>query len=337
MGSYSVYTSERGVMASSAPTIVRTEHKFGDYLSKPDLARFELPRKTSRPLIVNKTYGTDKIDKNRENCDTVEYRNVFPKMKQNKYERRKMVGSNKKDVRNINDIIASDNQNLTQIDTTQPSSTTEASKTYNDKTTQWTYHHQNENVPLKMPDVNPHDATIDKFHRTPQEIQTNLHQENDEEMDEKMRNLERDIELEQQQMMNRLYNNPSTFDSSFVSVGLMPVMVHNPAGGYYIVHLPIHPPPPPPQYLPDSLYSTSSCCYPVSHSSTSSSISRLSSDEGFVDDNESNDDAISLVESFEDKLEISEEESDEDDELNRLEIEKDEELNRLVLSIIDED
>merc|ERR1712243_433362 len=126
--------------------------------------------------------------------------------------------------------------------------------------------------------------------------------------------------------MNRLYNNPSTFDSSFVSVGLMPVMVHNPAGGYYIVHLPIHPPPPPPQYHPDSIYSTSS-----------SSCSRLSSDEGFVDDNESNDDAISLVESFEDKLEISEEESDEDDDLNRLDIEQDEELNRLVLSIIDDD
>jgi len=324
-------------MTSSAPTIVRTEHKFGDYLSKPDMARFELPRKTSRPLIVNKSYGMEKIDKNRENSEYEEHRNVFPKMKQNKYERRKMVGSNKKDVRNINDIIASDNQNLTQIDTTQPSSTNE-SKSSDDKTTQWTYHHQNENVPSKMSDMNPHDAIIDKFHRTPQEIQTNRHQENDEEMDEKMRNLERDIELEQQQMMNRLYNNPSTFDSSFVSVGLMPVMVHNPAGGYYIVHLPIHPPPPPPQYHPDSIYSTSSsCCYPVSHSSTSSSISRLSSDEGFVDDNESNDDAISLVESFEDKLEISEEESDEDDELNRLDIEKDEELNRLVLSIIDED
>lgn len=324
-------------MTSSAPTIVRTEHKFGDYLSKPDMARFELPRKTSRPLIVNKSYGMEKIDKNRENSEYEEHRNVFPKMKQNKYERRKMVGSNKKDVRNINDIIASDNQNLTQIDTTQSSSTNE-SKSSDDKTTQWTYHNQNENVPSKMSDMNPHDAIIDKFHRTPQEKQTNPHQENDEEMDEKMRSLERDIELEQQQMMNRLYNNPSTFDSSFVSVGLMPVMVHNPAGGYYIVHLPIHPPPPPPQYHPDSIYSTSSsCCYPVSHSSTSSSISRLSSDEGFVDDNESNDDAISLVESFEDKLEISEEESDEDDDLNRLDIEQDEELNRLVLSIIDDD
>merc|ERR1711955_98753 len=212
------------------------------------------------------------------------------------------------------------------------------SKSSDDKTTQWTYHNQHENVPLKMSDVNPHDAIIDKFHRTPQEKQTNCHQENDEEMDEKVKNIERDIELEQQQMMNRLYNNPSTFDSSFVSVGLMPVMVHNPAGGYYIVHLPIHPPPPPPQYHPDSIYSTSSsCCYPVSHSSTYSSISRLSSDEGFVDDNESNDDAISLVESFEDKLEISEEESDEDDDLNRLDIEQDEELNRLVLSIIDDD
>jgi len=333
MGSYSRYV--RGVMASSAPTIVRTEHKFGDYLSKPDLARFELPRKTSRPLIVNKTYGKENIEKNKESGDLVEQRNVFPKMKQNKYERRKMVGSNKKDVRNINDIIASDNQHLTQMDTNQPS-ITETSQPAEENTNQWT-HNQNTNVlPSKTSDVNPHDA-IDKFHPEPlKEMQPNRHQENDEEMNDKMRSLERDIELEQQQMMNRLYNNPSTFDSSFVSVGLMPVMVHNPAGGYYIVHLPIHPPPPPPQYLPDSIYSTSSC-YPVSHSSTASSISGFSSDEGFVDDNESNDDAVSLVESFEDKLEISEEECDEDDELNRLDIERDEELNRLVSSIIDED
>jgi len=321
--------------SSSAPTIVRTEHKFGDYLSKPDLARFELPRKTSRPLIVNKTYGKENIEKNRESGESVELRNVFPKMKQNKYERRKMVGTNKKDVRNINDIIESDK--FSQMDTTQPS-TTEMSKVSDDQTTQWTSH-QNTNVPPKTSDMNPYDA-MDKFHREPRkEMQPNRHQENDEEMEEKMRSLERDIELEQQQMMNRLYNNPSTFDSSFVSVGLMPVMVHNPAGGYYIVNLPIHPtppppPPPPPHYLPDSIYSTSSC-YPVSHSSTSSSIS--SSDEGFVDDNESNDDAVSLVESLEDKLEISEEESDEDDELNRLDIEKDEELNRLVSSIIDDD
>jgi len=37
----------------SAPTILRTQHKLGDYLFEPDLQKFNLPKKTSRPWIVN--------------------------------------------------------------------------------------------------------------------------------------------------------------------------------------------------------------------------------------------------------------------------------------------
>jgi len=37
----------------SAPTILRTQHKLGDYLFEPDLAKFNLPKKSSRPWIIN--------------------------------------------------------------------------------------------------------------------------------------------------------------------------------------------------------------------------------------------------------------------------------------------
>merc|ERR1711981_353350 len=39
------------------PTILRTRHKFGDYLSQPDIAKFELPKKMSRPWIVNRVFN----------------------------------------------------------------------------------------------------------------------------------------------------------------------------------------------------------------------------------------------------------------------------------------
>ena len=43
------------------PTILRTRHKFGDYLSQPDIAKFELPKKMSRPWIVNNVYEQEKL------------------------------------------------------------------------------------------------------------------------------------------------------------------------------------------------------------------------------------------------------------------------------------
>merc|ERR1711915_52172 len=48
-------------MNTASPTILRTRHKFGDYLSQPDLAKFELPKKMSRPWIVNNAFEQEKL------------------------------------------------------------------------------------------------------------------------------------------------------------------------------------------------------------------------------------------------------------------------------------
>merc|ERR1712209_317260 len=48
-------------MNTASPTILRTRHKFGDYPSQPDLAKFELPKKMSRPWIVNNAFDQEKL------------------------------------------------------------------------------------------------------------------------------------------------------------------------------------------------------------------------------------------------------------------------------------
>jgi len=45
----------------AAPTILRTQHKLGDYLFEPDLAKFKLPKKSSRPWIINNSSEQSKV------------------------------------------------------------------------------------------------------------------------------------------------------------------------------------------------------------------------------------------------------------------------------------
>merc|ERR1712179_325663 len=134
-------------------------------------------------------------------------------------------------------------------------------------------------------------------------------QENDQEMEQRKFNLAKDIELEQQNMVNEMFNNPQTNYYSPPIPTHMPLVVPH-ATGFHVVLVPAYQTMPPPAY--------------------SSTMSTVSSDEGFEDGDESLDDTISLEEAFSDKLEIEEESEGE------CCIEEDEELNRLVLSIIDE-
>lgn len=297
-------------------TILRREHKFGDYLSQPDLAKFELRRKMSRPLIVNKAYEIEE-ETNIKNMDySLDRTNLLISQKKN--EKRKTGGNNKKYVKNINDIIANDNKHISNISTTTTTTSfTTASSNFNHQTL------DNEDPPQVM----QHDA-IDKSELTATEIQ-----ENDIQMEENMPKHAQDIELEQQQLMNRMFNNPATFNTTFLPPLLMPIFVPNPEGGHYIIHLPIQPLQPQPT-LNITNHTNHSMFYKATQSPTSdcSSIS----DEGFDDGYDSNDDS-SLAEAFDEKLDISQELSEEesDDELNKLE--QDEELNRIVSSIIDED
>jgi len=307
------------VRTAVAPSIVRTTNKLGDYLSQPDLAKFELPKKMSRPWIVNNAYEQEKLKEMMETQQPVEKHKVVMQIR----DKKKVVGINKKNVKNINEIIAKDCKS-----TLGGNTGTNLNNSRN----------MNKRVQPKKAGKPQHDATP-RSNVVGAPIASR--QEDDETMDEKRKNLARDIELEQQQLMNRLYNSPEAFSTSsspppFLPGQMMPVMVANPAGGYYIVHLPLQP-------LPASLL-------PFKSSSTSSSLSPPSSEDGSVAGDESDtlessddtDDSLeSLVDTLKHKLDISssslsssasEAESDEG-----YRLEEDEELNRLVLSIIDDD
>merc|ERR1712113_99499 len=97
-------------MNSASPTILRTRHKFGDYLSQPDLAKFGLPKKMSRPWIVNNVYEQEKLKELLVTEAPVEASEVMMQIKESKQERKKHVGHNKKHVSNINEIIEKDHK-----------------------------------------------------------------------------------------------------------------------------------------------------------------------------------------------------------------------------------
>merc|ERR1712111_133922 len=91
-------------MNTASPTILRTRHKFGDYLSQPDLAKFELPKKMIRPWIVNNAFEQEKLKDLIVTERPVEASLVMRQIKESKQERKKQPGYNKRHVRNINDM-----------------------------------------------------------------------------------------------------------------------------------------------------------------------------------------------------------------------------------------
>merc|ERR1712108_66634 len=149
-----------------------------------------------------------------------------------------------------------------------------------------------------------------------------------EEDEQKERAAGRDIEMEQQQMMNRVFNCPNLYSASGPFTTMVPMVVPNQNGGFFVVQLPVQP-------LPQNIFQPS----PFSCSSTCSSVTPPASDDGFVDgSDESADETESLVEMVEDKLDISHDLSMEEESDNEIDYEiLDEDLERVVRSIIDED
>merc|ERR1712223_1369286 len=120
--------------------------------------------------------------------------------------------------------------------------------------------------------------------------------------------VETDVELEQQRMMNRVFNCPNLYSAAgpFTTVvQMVPVMVANhQTGGYFVVHLPVRP-------LPENVVQPQHVFHPhpsdspFSSSSTSSSTSPPSSDDGFVDGSDLESETGSLVELVDDiKLDV---------------------------------
>merc|ERR1719242_582194 len=123
--------------------------------------------------------------------------------------------------------------------------------------------------------------------------------------------VETDVELEQQRMMNRVFNCPNLYTAAgpFTTVvQMVPVMVANhQTGGYFVVHLPVQPLPDnvaQPQHVfhpqpSDSPFSSSSTSASTS-SSSCSSVSPPASDDGFVDGSDLESETGSLAELVDD-------------------------------------
>merc|ERR1712004_271195 len=113
--------------------------------------------------------------------------------------------------------------------------------------------------------------------------------------------VETDIELEQQRMMNRVFNCPSLYSAAgpFTTVvQMVPVMVANhQTGGYFVVHLPVQP-------LPEHVVQPQHVFHPQPSnspfSSSCSSSSPPASDDGFVDGSDLESETGSLMEMVDD-------------------------------------
>jgi len=303
-------------MNNASPTILRTRHKFGDYLSQPDIAKFELPKKMSRPWIVNNAYEQEKLKELIVTEAPVEASEVMLQIKETKTERRKHVGYNKKHVRrNINEIIEKDHKTVKE--SKKKVSTEEDVK-------------KRKHMSKRREEGRA--GTQDDAIQAPTNVVEADHVFGKED-DQKERAADRDIEMEQQQMMNRVFNCPNLYSASgpfTTMVQMVPVVVPNQSGGFFVVQLPVQP-------LPQNIFHPQPS--PFSCSSTCSSVSPPASDDGFVDgSDESADETESLVEMVEDKLDISQDLSMEEESDNEINYEiLDEDLERVVRSIIDED
>merc|ERR1712062_938676 len=259
-------------------------------------------------------------------------------IKESKQERKKQPGYNKKHVRNINDIIEKDQK------TVKESKKKQSTKEHVEKKRK---HMLKKQVGVGAAGTQD-DATSALSNNV---VATEDHVAGNK---EETQPVETDVELEQQRMMNRVFNCPNLYTAAgpFTTVvQMVPVMVANhQTGGYFVVHLPVQPLPEnvvQPQHVfhpqpSDSPFSSSS-----TSSSTCSSSSPPASDDGFVDGSDLESESGSLVELVDDiklvemvddiKLDVSLDSSMElTDEESDFEI-LDEDLERVVRSIIDED
>merc|ERR1712122_134972 len=311
-------------MNTASPTILRTRHKFGDYLSQPDLAKFELPKKMSRPWIVNNAFEQEKLKDLIVTETPVEASLVMRQIKESKQERKKQPGYNKKHVRNINDIIEKDQK------TVKESKKKQSTKEHVEKKRK---HMLKIQVGLGSAGTQD-DATAALSNNVVAKDHVAGNKED-------TQPFETDVELEQQRMMNKVFNCPNLYSAAgpFTTVvQMVPVMVPNhQTGGYFVVHLPVQP-------LPEHVVQHQHVFHPqpsdspFSSSSTCSSASPPASDDGFVDGSDLESETGSLVEMVDDiKLDVSLDSSMElTDEESDYEI-LDEDLERVVRSIIDED
>jgi len=222
----------------SAPTILRTQHKLGDYLFEPDLAKFNLPKKSSRPWIINTTeqhkVAVDKVKhvknlsgmENKNNSETQTVKTLITSPVPWKEEiSNRIYRENRENVRETNENTVSTAHIVDNEKFCLPRKSWKSPKV---KSKMNTKHHKSKGRHNQLYNKNvthSESQQQDKAHRAHMvrdshqdtEIQeygdTQMQGHRDTEQDTvNMQILQQDAELEYQNQINQMYNDPQYMD-----------------------------------------------------------------------------------------------------------------------------
>jgi len=333
------------------PTIIRTRPKLSDYLFDQDKTKFKLNKKSSRPWIINNEKDKSKMKNVLDDNLVTDFENIvsihrgadsstFLEKESNKEKRSGINNYPKISQESVNNSVS-----CCDIEKTKGNGN-------GDRNNLKSSHFMRKDGQLDNVNMNQHSKYIKQSPKSQRKYQKSLKardqtkvyaQEEDTEEDRmKQQLLERDIELEYQQQVNKMFNNQQsahlltqmnqtsqtqTVHQNMNQAVYPPLYLQGPHGLYYVL---VPPPnnyisPPPDRYIAE---------YPGSI--------------GDMSDNESSDDCESLGDSFDtdfkevDNLKkyefmnnFEEVNNDETADID-FEMQSDEQLTRLVLSIIDE-
>jgi len=325
------------------PTIIRTRPKLSDYLFDQDKTKFKLNKKSSRPWIINNEKDKSKMKNVLDDNLVTDFENIvsihrgadpstFLEKESNKEKRTGLENYPKISQENVNkSVTCCDTEKTKEIGNV-------------DRNNLKSSHFRRKHGQLDNVNMNQHYKYIKQSPKSQRKYQKSLKaslqtkvyvQEEDTEEDRmKKQLLERDIELEYQQQVNKMFNNQQTahlltqmnqtshtqtIHQNRNQTVYPPLYLQGPHGLYYVLV------PPPDNYIAE---------YPGS--------------VGDLSDNESSDDCESLGDRSDsdfkkvDNLKKYEFINNFDEVINDetadidFEMQSDEQLTRLVLSIIDE-
>jgi len=225
----------------AAPTILRTQHKLGDYLFEPDLAKLKLPKKSSRPWIINNTSEQSKVkDQIQSSKDLNEIEIIKPSLKNIRKSPSPANENimNKNHRKNLNDIengqlILTNNPDT--IDNAKFSLNPKISKSPKLRSKMNTKHMKAKGQHNKCNNLHNKNALHSESHplnknkELPARVQTGQ-MEQDTELDIiKAQNLQRDLdlELEYQNQINQMYNSPHYMELYYKPLQYQPAFHHH--------------------------------------------------------------------------------------------------------------
>ena len=207
----------------AAPTILRTQHKLGDYLFEPDLAKFNLPKKSSRPWIINNAFEQNKLKdqvKPARNVTDIEKvnnsLNMTMRCSRTSPSPTHEEISNKNYLENTSETSNIQQQILNNItesnDNDRFSLNHKSSKSLKVKSKMSTKHLKNKGHLNHLHNKNTSHSESQP-HNKNKELGAHMNTDQDTEVDRiKTQKIQMDKELEYQNQINQMYNDPQCMD-----------------------------------------------------------------------------------------------------------------------------